>query len=49
VNNASSFYPTPFGQIGPGEWTELIGSNLRAPLFLSQAAAPRLREARARS
>ena len=45
VNNASSFYPTPFGQIGPGEWTELIGSNLRAPLFLSQAAAPRLREA----
>jgi pteridine reductase len=45
VNNASSFYPTPFGQIGPGEWTELIGSNLRAPLFLSQAAAPHLREA----
>jgi pteridine reductase len=45
VNNASSFYPTPFGQIGPGEWTELIGSNLRAPLFLAQAAAPRLREA----
>ena len=44
VNNASSFYPTPFGQIGAGEWTDLIGSNLRAPLFLSQAAAPRLRE-----
>jgi pteridine reductase len=46
VNNASSFYPTPFGAITPGEWEDLIGSNLRAPLFLSQAAAPRLRESR---
>jgi pteridine reductase len=46
VNNASSFYPTPFGSIGPGEWDDLLGSNLRAPLFLSQAAAPWLREAR---
>ena len=45
VNNASSFYPTPFGAIGEGEWKDLMGSNLRAPLFLSQAAAPRLREA----
>ena len=44
VNNASTFYPTPFGQIGAAEWTELMGSNLRAPLFLAQAAAPRLRE-----
>ncbi len=46
VNNASSFYPTPFGAIGPSEWDELMGSNLRAPLFLAQAAAPRLRESR---
>jgi pteridine reductase len=46
VNNASSFYPTPFGAIGEDEWLDLIGSNLKAPLFLSQAAAPRLREAR---
>jgi pteridine reductase len=46
VNNASSFYPTPFGAIGAGEWDDLIGSNLRAPLFLSQAAAPHLREAK---
>ena len=45
VNIASSFYPTPFGAIGEGEWKDLMGSNLRAPLFLSQAAAPRLREA----
>ena len=46
VNNASSFYPTPFGTIGEDEWQDLIGTNLRAPLFLSQAAAPWLREAR---
>src|SRR5688572_27083950 len=46
VNNASSFYPTPFGSIGEDEWQDLIGTNLRAPLFLSQAAAPWLREAR---
>ena len=46
VNNASSFYPTPFGTIGEDEWQDLVGTNLRAPLFLSQAAAPWLREAR---
>ena len=46
VNNASSFYPTPFGSIGEDEWHDLVGSNLKAPLFLSQAAAPRLRESR---
>ncbi len=42
VNNASAFYPTPVGQIEAGHWEELVGSNLRAPLFLSQAAAPHL-------
>src|SRR5690606_5522930 len=46
VNNASSFYPTPFGAIGPGEWDDLLGSNLRAPRFLAQSAAPRLRHSR---
>jgi pteridine reductase len=43
VNNASTFYPTPLGQISAAQWDDLIGSNLRAPLFLSQAAAPHLR------
>jgi len=42
VNNASTFYPTALGEIEPGHWEELVGSNLRAPLFLSQAAAPHL-------
>lgn len=44
VNNASSFYPTPLGQIGEADWLDLMGSNLKAPLFLTQAAAPYLRE-----
>jgi pteridine reductase len=42
VNNASTFYPTPFGSITPDQFDDLVGSNLRAPLFLSQAAAPAL-------
>ena len=42
VNNASAFYPTRFGEIEASHWEELIGSNVRAPLFLAQAAAPQL-------
>lgn len=44
VNNASSFYATPVGAIDERAWDELIGANLKAPLFLSQAAAPELRK-----
>jgi len=43
VNNASSFYPTAIGEITPAAWADLIGTNLQAPLFLSQAAVPALR------
>lgn len=43
VNNASSFYPTPVGSITEKHWDELVGSNLKAPTFLSQAAAEHLR------
>ena len=46
VNNASSFFPTPLGEITENMWDDLIGSNLKAPLFLSQAAAPQLRNSR---
>ncbi|BEV72277.1 MULTISPECIES: pteridine reductase [unclassified Paludibacterium] len=42
VNNASSFFATPLGEITPGHWADLMGSNLQAPLFLAQAAAPHL-------
>jgi pteridine reductase len=46
INNASSFYATPMGQIDEAAWEDLVGSNLKAPLFLSQAAAPLLAETR---
>jgi len=38
VNNASSFYPTPLGEINDENWDDLIGTNLKGPLFLCQAA-----------
>jgi len=44
VNNASSFFPTAVGSITLDDWDNLINSNMRAPLFLSQAAAPYLRQ-----
>ena len=46
INNASAFYPTPIGKIDEKSWDELMGSNLKAPLLLSQAAAPHLKESR---
>lgn len=46
VNNASSFFPTPIGNTSEEDWTDLIGTNLKAPYFLSQAAAPELRKRR---
>ena len=46
VNNASSFYPTPIGEVTETEWRDLVGSNLAAPFFLAQAAAPLLRATR---
>jgi pteridine reductase len=42
VNNASSFYPTPLASATEAQWDELLGSNLKAPFFLAQAAAPHL-------
>jgi pteridine reductase len=46
VNNASSFYPTPVGEATEHQWNDLIGTNLKAPFFLAQAAAPHLRKTR---
>ena len=43
INNASSFYPTAVGDITEESWLDLIGTNLKAPLFLSQSAAPELK------
>jgi pteridine reductase len=44
VNNASTFYATPVGEISEQHWQDLVGSNFKAPLFLSQAVAPHLRD-----
>ena len=44
VNNASSFYPTPLGQATEAQWDDLFGTNLKAPFFLAQAAAPHLKK-----
>jgi pteridine reductase len=44
INNASSFFQTPVGEITPAAWEDLIGTNLRAPLFVAQAAAPALKK-----
>lgn len=43
VNNASSFYATPLAEIDERQWYDLLGTNLKAPLFLAQAAADELR------
>jgi pteridine reductase len=45
VNNASTFFPTPIGEITEHAWNDLMGTNLQVPLFLAQAAAPALRKA----
>lgn len=44
INNASSFFSTPLGKCSVDAWDDLVGSNLMAPLFLSQAAAPYLKQ-----
>ena len=46
INNASSFFATPIGEIDLAAWDDLVGSNFKAPLFLSQAAAPHLKATR---
>jgi len=44
INNASRFYPTPVGEATEQQWDDLINTNLKAPFFLAQAAAPHLRK-----
>jgi pteridine reductase len=46
VNNASSFFPTAVGEVNEKSWEDLIGTNVKAPLLLSQAAAPALAQVR---
>ena len=44
INNASSYYATEIGAITEDNWQDLVGSNLKAPMFLAQAAAAELRK-----
>jgi pteridine reductase len=44
INNASSYYPTELSQINEQNWLDLMGSNLKAPMFLAQAASSELRK-----
>ncbi len=44
INNASTFYPTPIGGVTEAQWDDLLGTNLKAPFFLSQAAARHLKQ-----
>jgi pteridine reductase len=44
INNASSFYATALGEITEKAWDDLVGTNLKAPLFLAQAASRELRK-----
>ena len=44
INNASTYYPTEIGKITEENWLDLVGSNLKAPMFLAQAAALELRK-----
>ena len=45
INNASSFYPTGVSEINEEIWQDIVGVNLKAPLFLIQAIAPHLKKA----
>lgn len=44
INNASRFYPTPVGEVTETQWDDIVGTNLKAPYFLAQAAAPHLKK-----
>ena len=44
INNASTFYPTPVGTFSEANWEALMGSNLKAPLFLIQAFCEELKK-----
>jgi pteridine reductase len=44
VNNAARFYPTPVGEATEVQWSDLLDTNLKAPFFLAQTAAPHLKK-----
>tara|TARA_B100000963_G_scaffold111700_1_gene97252 strand:+ start:756 stop:1481 length:726 start_codon:yes stop_codon:yes gene_type:complete len=46
INNASTFYPTPIEDISEEHWDNLVGSNLKGPLFLIKGLKDKLKESK---
>jgi pteridine reductase len=46
VNSAAVMVRTPFGEVTPQQWHDVMSLNLRAPFLLAQAAAPYLKRSR---
>lgn len=44
INNASSFYPNDLEDVNEEMWEDLVGVNLKAPLYLTQALATELKK-----
>ncbi|QMU62144.1 MAG: pteridine reductase [Gammaproteobacteria bacterium] len=44
INNASSFYPTDLKDVTEEIWEDLVGVNLKAPLYLTQTLATELKK-----
>jgi pteridine reductase len=44
INNASVFYPTPFGKISEKDWDDILSVNLKVPFFLAQELGLRMAE-----
>lgn len=42
INNASTYYATPWQSATTNDWDRLLGSNLKGPFFLTQALLPEL-------
>jgi pteridine reductase len=45
VNSAAVMVRTPFGEVTPEQWDAMMALNIRAPFFLTQAAAAQLKKA----
>lgn len=44
INNASSFYPTDIKEVNEEVWEDLVGVNLKAPMYLTQSLATELKK-----
>ena len=47
INNASSFYPTPWERVTETQWEDLLAANLSGPWWFCQAAARAMKRQKA--